>query len=801
FRWLLDDVVGLGGIGNQLTQLHFAFVDRDDQHVAGGQGDARISGIALAARDVLVVTIDEGEVQLGELIPYAAQPDDIIKQPSEKSRFVIREGQRIGDLIGRRQGDGLLLRTPDRYLGRRVDLAVLTDPGAWDVRDSAGVVPVVSAFRKSRITNSADTGAGRPEVCWQHQVFLKLKRPAKGLQFSVTADSDTLPSARSSDASVRTASPAIHVSMLGFRPSDPLKHAFVSCWMGDGGELQYDETELDFVVRDVAGGDIKWRGKGKRHRDADQPGDHRGLQRRPSGGQSNDAGVATFRLDFSGLSDPGDYEIVLRGIGTSEPFPIREDVYQRTCDAALDGLWAHAWGITQDIKLSDGSVFRRPAAVPIQDDAKRGRRVFRTEAKYTNANFAEIVAGNPKPAPDLRIDGGFMDAGDFDRNKNHWIITYLLSDLAQRMPASPRRDRLIDAAKWNADLWVRLQDDDGGVPSAVEYSAHPQQGEPSWLNSLPIYVCAASVESDACHAAAAARLARALRKLGRTDEADMYQRSALAAIDWLGKQYDLAAIDSSSATGLSDTVALALAECVATASRDRDRTMLHGYLDRRVKQAWSSVYPPAVMSLLTLLESPTEAEKLNEPLKQKIIASAKHTIEQAYLEGSYRRSPFGVLKNGWVPLSWGAGSWPDWGSAILLRCWKRFDAPEYLDAAISGMAYAGGGNPVDRVYMTGVHPRSIRNILHCDTRFVGRAAPRGIPIYGPARTDRRGDAWPLNWHLATERTIYPQYEDWPGYENVHEYWNWALLMEYTVHQSHAPVIYFAGMLDLREADE
>ncbi|MEM9828721.1 MAG: hypothetical protein AAF958_19195, partial [Planctomycetota bacterium] len=150
--------------------------------IAGTRGDARISGIALAARDVLVVTIDEGEVQLGELIPYAAQPDDVIKQPSKKSRFVIRDGQRIGDLIGRRRGDGLLLRTPDRYSGRRVDLAVLTDPGVWDVRDAAGVVPVASAFRKSRITNSADTGAGRPEVCWQHQVFLKLKRPAKGLQ-------------------------------------------------------------------------------------------------------------------------------------------------------------------------------------------------------------------------------------------------------------------------------------------------------------------------------------------------------------------------------------------------------------------------------------------------------------------------------------------------------------------------------------------------------------------------------------------------------------------------------------------
>ena len=99
------------------------------------------------------------------------------------------------------------------------------------------------------------------------------------------------------------------------------------------------------------------------------------------------------------------------------------------------------------------------------------------------------------------------------------------------------------------------------------------------------------------------------------------------------------------------------------------------------------------------------------------------------------------------------------------------------------------------VYMTGVNETSVRNVLHCDTRYSGRAAPIGIPIYGPAVTNDLGSAWPLNWHLAGDQKIFPEYQQWPTYENVHQFWNWAVLMEYTVHQSHVSAIYLAGMLD------
>ena len=36
-------------------------------------------------------------------------------------------------------------------------------------------------------------------------------------------------------------SEAVHASHLGFRPDDAVKVAFLSCWLGDGGGLAYDE--------------------------------------------------------------------------------------------------------------------------------------------------------------------------------------------------------------------------------------------------------------------------------------------------------------------------------------------------------------------------------------------------------------------------------------------------------------------------------------------------------------------------------------------------------------------------------
>ena len=56
-------------------------------------------------------------------------------------------------------------------------------------------------------------------------------------------------------------SDAVHISQIGFRPDDPVKRAFLSCWMGSGGGLSFTHPEYFTVIdcktdREVFQGDV-----------------------------------------------------------------------------------------------------------------------------------------------------------------------------------------------------------------------------------------------------------------------------------------------------------------------------------------------------------------------------------------------------------------------------------------------------------------------------------------------------------------------------------------------------------------
>ena len=336
----------IGGFLFAVLLIGTATAGNDDNAVAGTRthktGDARVVAISLAAPDVLFVRVEEGEVQLGKLVDYDRQPNDEWIESSPTKRYVKRNGEYLGDLAGSEQNGGVKVRLPDHYFGKRAELSSLTNTSNWTVNDNRGRVDIDAIHRKSRVLNIAETGLGRPEVCWRHDLFFKLGRTASGLQFEVQSTDPLLGTNRSNDPSIARISPSIHVSVIGFRPSDPLKHAFLSCWMGDGGGIHFDTHE--FAIRNLETNDIVLRGKTQPHRKATEPADHRGLQKRPNGYSSNYAGVDTWRIDFSKLIQPGRYEILVRGIGRSEPFTINDRAYRPVIQTALQGLKAHRWG-------------------------------------------------------------------------------------------------------------------------------------------------------------------------------------------------------------------------------------------------------------------------------------------------------------------------------------------------------------------------------------------------------------------------------------------------------------------------
>ncbi|MEM6689234.1 MAG: glycoside hydrolase family 9 protein [Planctomycetota bacterium] len=747
--------------------------------------------------DILEVQIDEGSVELGKYLVYEPQPGDMLDDDSPRRTILKRSGKPVGFVSGNEKSPQRFIRYEDRYTATPIDRTMLTNPKAWEVELDGEAIKFEAAHRKSVVNDIADRLQGRPKIAFRHFIYLKTAEPIKDGILEVSAESIGIASLEQQLTSTDSVSSAIHVSHVGFRPADPIKRAVFSCWMGDGGAMELDVDSLPKFVVMTEKGDIAQRGQLSVLRSAGEPNDHRGLQGFPSGIQTNYAGTTTYDIRFDDLKQPGEYRVAVEGIGTSRPFLISDNAYDRALNLALQGLRYHRWGVSDELRLIDGTTMNRPGATPTKKNNPVNVPIRVSNAPYKNANFGDIVQGDAGPfqfSSDNNIVGGYMDAGDFDRNFNHNIITYLLCDVAGRMKRNDLgfRHGFLDDARWNADLWLKLQDEDGGIPSAIEYSEHPRSGEPSWLNTLPVYLCAPHLESNMMYAIAAAKLMAVESKLDDFKKFDLQDRrdSCDLAIDWVEKR-----IPESPEEKLADLYLWMHTERYAHEQSAESLTILKKLWNERVPEPWQMLSTSALHAAATLLELPKNTcDSIID--REKLAGAVRHTIEAVFLEGSYRRSSYGALKHGWVQINFGNGSFPAHAAAPLVRLAKILDDAEYLEAVVAGLAYAYGGNPHNMAFITGLNDASVKNILHCDTRATGHRAPSGITVYGPADTNNRGNAWPMNWHLQGENQIYPAYENWPAYENVHQFWNWGMVMEYTVHQTQISAIYFPAMLRL-----
>ena len=742
-------------------------------------GDPAILRAARVAPDAVAIVVREGEVTLGGLVPYEPRPGDRIQEDGDplRKRTLVRDGRPAGHVAGPEDAPQRFLRTPDRFSGRRADRKLLADAAAWSLAGPAAV-RVTKVNRKTRCVGVAESGWWDNAAALEHTLVLRLDRPLPSGEWTVRSR-DPLVGDFTAEITDDSESEAVHATLVGYRPADPGKIAWLSFWAGDGAGLTYEEPAFAVVGQDgreaFAGRATQWRWAGQEH-------DFRGLRTLPNGVKINTAGVTVYACEFSALTEPGTYRVRVEGVGSSRPFEIGEDVYARPFDLVREGLRAHRWGVTLDVPtVGSGGPMSRPAAVPKSHESYASVPVFDTAATYTNANFADFPPAVTGPH-EGDVSGGYMDAGDFDRNFNHDWLSYFLLDLVEKHPGDRRLDCVLEDALWNLDLWRRLQRPDGGVPSAVEYREHPVKMEPSWLNSQAVYVCAPSPESTRLFAAAAAKASSALKALGRDEDAADYREAAEAAYAWTMKD------GTSKPAGLITPTA----ELLKATGRDDLRAAL---LDQTAEfKEWTIAEPAAIAGLLTVCEA--GGLGLPEDRRAVIEAAAKFTLRKVYLEGSSDRQPYRAIKHGWIPARYGSGTIPDTPACNLPREAVLFEDAAMLEASVAGLAHVLGANPLNTAYVTGLHERSPRAILHIDTRAAGRFAPAGVPVYGP--TEPNEGSWPVRAGvLAGEQQLWPLYDYWPASENFHEYWGWAEMTEYTIHQSFTPTLYYAGLLGVR----
>ena len=215
-----------------------------------GPEPPHIEHVGMVAPDIIGITILAGRVEYGRQVPYVKEPGDFVAA-SEVHRFVARGGKIIGSLVGR---DGDILCTMDEVIGERLDTAWADRPASYEVAseddpDYGTPRKPAAVYRKSKPSDLGMIGPYKFDSPTENVIYLKLPAPlGVGKSYVISfRDSKLSAHAFAFDPS-RLRSEAVHVSQIGFRPDDPAKDAFLSCWLGNTYEVSKVDCDVNFGI-------------------------------------------------------------------------------------------------------------------------------------------------------------------------------------------------------------------------------------------------------------------------------------------------------------------------------------------------------------------------------------------------------------------------------------------------------------------------------------------------------------------------------------------------------------------------
>jgi endoglucanase len=759
----------------------------------------KVTLVCAVAPDILGVKIQCAEVVWGRQHPYEPQPGDRIDDPDHQ-RWVIRDGKCIGALAG---AQGTIIRDMDRVVGQRLDPTVLSDTTTYRLSahgDPAYAQPTgpTALHRKSKPTALARTGPWAFESPVEHTVYLHLPAPLKrGAQYTLTFAGSLLPERTFTFLPDGMRSEAVHVTHLGFRPDDPAKVGFLSCWLGDGGGLTYP-AGLTFHVLDASGAAV-FTGTLRLSKAADAADE--------DVYKTNHNGTDVWEADFTPFARAGNYRLCVDGIGCSYPFVIADDVWQKAFIVSARGFLHQRSGVALGPPYTD---YRRPRCFHPDD----GVKVYASSAglmdtgnglNSRDSNFGNLVKGKTDQiVPNAW--GGYMDAGDWDRRVQHLCVSRLLLELTEMFPERfahlslnlPESGNglpdIDNEALFDVDLCRRMQTPEGGIRGGIESSEHPRQGEASWQESQTVMAYAPDPWSSYEYAGVAARAARVLRPT-RPALADGYLASALRAMEWA--EQELRARSSAEPPrplpdphAVNDSRNLAAAELFRTTGDGRwNRLFLEttAFTDPRAE---IFVYQDHEQRDAPWVYVQTEQPGADAPVKENCRRAILREADAR--AASTDRTGFRWAKYEWRPTGTGSLTSPD--GVSLVRAHRLTRDPKYLRALVLACQAGAGANPVNLCYTTGLGHASPLHPLHIDSQATGQAPPPGLTVFGPCNPAQMKQEWALDF---IDKTCYPPSRQWPIIEAYFDVFWYPLVCEFTVQAPMAGNAYVWGYLMAR----
>ncbi|HWB04674.1 MAG TPA: glycoside hydrolase family 9 protein [Verrucomicrobiales bacterium] len=343
-------------------------------------------------------------------------------------------------------------------------------------------------------------------------LYLELAKPVQeGTQVSVkTADASLWKAGTeySAKASRLRWTPVIHVNQTGYEPSWP-KVAMAGYYLGSTGELPVTATEFKLVKAD----DEKevFTGVLKTRRD-----------------EGFEIAVKPYQkvmeADFSMFNVPGEYRLMIPGLGASYPFFIHEGVMAAVARTYALGLYHQRCGAANGLPFSrfaHAACHTAAAEVPTPEFKKVAKHLadmssdWKKNPRHTAPQLKDVSASLYPFINQGKVDvsGGHHDAGDYSKYTiNSAQFIHCLVFAADAFDGAGELDNLgvpesgdgksdlLQIAKWEADFLTKMQDADGGFyflvyprERAYENNVLPDKGDPQVVFPKTTAVTAAAV--------------------------------------------------------------------------------------------------------------------------------------------------------------------------------------------------------------------------------------------------------------------------------------------------------------------
>ena len=747
---------------------------------------------------------------------FATEIQDVSPLNDQIIVLHLNEGHVVHHRLGQRRSDEKVVIEP-----LNVDLAC--KPSTYQVICAndrfykVGAHPV-QVGRKSKGTDFAwftdrwVNGAvvnDRPDHTKEHWIYLRVpKKLVSGETYSVVSP-DLGVSTKFTFKEAHSVSEAIHVNLLGYTPIGPAKFAYVYHWAGDLGGVDFGSyLGSTFRLVDANSGQTQFTGKVSFRLPRTNPETYNRGDSPPNG---NFLGADVYECDFSTFKTPGKYQIVVDGIGSSMPFRIDPDVYREAFVTTARGLYHNRSGIALTKPFTE---FERPA--PHNPKLTPG---FAGRLKYTTVRFQDWGSeGGSKETilpgfkGTLESCGWYQDAGDWDSYVSHLRVAQELLLAFEMAPQNFRPKELnlpesanglpdiLNEAAWLPRFCYRLRQEllakhwgTGGLGLRIAGDAFGGDGEGkgSWQDvDRDWFASGEDAMSTYRYAGVAAHLAFALKLAGAKDPQGIdWEREAKECFAWA--ESHAVAKEAGADKPHKDYAAACLLRITGDAKYEAVLKADFADLNKSSFLTGDSVYGPFVYAL-------AGGAAADPSLYENVRAAVINTADENGIRTSAKRA-----------LRWGG----DFGFPMLVgqqttpmvmevavgyTLTKKADperARKYLATLYATCDYFLGSNPLNMTWVTGLGPRSPKNVFHMDAWYNGKGRVHpGIIPYGPwKKSSEFGNGpWSSDW---ANKTIYPAgIDNWPGAERWFENRCSPMSSEFTIHQNTAPAAAIFGFL-------